>query len=105
MLRFKRYKNHGLRSCACARCETDAVVRNGLAYTPAQMEKLTARGMPVNNLSTQSLYIDGEPNPPFHVGAERTRFVDVCDLWEQHMDLCDRARKAALSKSKSKNPD
>ena len=102
--RLERYKKHGLRQYVCTRCDNDEVVREGLSYSPSDMARLTERGMPVNGLNTGQAWIDGEENPSFHVGAERERFVDVADLWEQHVSLRDKARAAARArKSKSKS--
>ena len=95
------YRNRLKRGSSCCKSETDLPVRNGLAYSPADMAKLTAKGMPINSLNTQSVFFDGEPNPPFHVSAERGRHVDVCDLWEDHMNLRDKARAAARAKKQS----
>ena len=98
MKRFNMYKRHGLRPYINRTSETDVVVRNGLSYSPADMSKLTERGMPVNALNTGSVYIDGEENPSFDVTSDRVRYVDVCDLWEEHQRIRDKARVAARSK-------
>ena len=98
--RFVRYKSHGRCVAVCERCDTDSVVRDGLAYSPADMARMTERGMPVNSLAGSKVFYDGEENPSFFVGAERERFVDVADLWEQHVILRDKARKAAITRSR-----
>ena len=107
MLRLKRYHKYGRSIGHCVRCEDYPVVRDGLSYSPADMERLTARGMPVNSLNTQATWIDGEANPSFDVTSDRKRFVDVADLWEQHVTLKEKARKAAIARNrvikKSKN--
>lgn len=100
--RFEMFGNGVRYSTLCRKCDTEPVVRNGLAYSPTEMARLTERGMPVNSLNTQSAYFDGEENPSFHVGAERERFVDVCDLWEQHMELRDKAHRACKARKSNK---
>ena len=104
--RFQIFRDHGkVRGALCEKCEHEEVVRQGLSYSPADMARLTERGMPVNAINTGVAYIDGEENPSFDVTSDRQRHVDVCDLWEQHMNLRDKARKAARAKkinSKSK---
>lgn len=100
MKRLKRYSKQGRSIGHCVRCADYPVVRDGLAYSPADMERLTARGMPVNSLNTQATWIDGEQNPSFDVTSDRQRFVDVADLWEQHVDLKEKARKAAIARNK-----
>ena len=92
MNRFRRYINHGHRHVDHGTGEI--VVRAGLAYSPADMAKLTERGMPVNSLNTGQVFLDGEENPSFSVTSDRQRFVDVCDLWEEHMCIRDKARAA-----------
>lgn len=98
--RFVVYRSHGLYSHAarCTRCDFEEVVRKGLSYSPADMARLTERGMPVNSLNNGKAFIDGEENPSFHVTSDRQRFVDVADLWEEHVTLRDKARKAARAK-------
>ena len=104
MIRNFRYRNHGLkRGSTCEKSEFEDVVREGLAYTPSDMARLTERGMPVNGLNTQQAFLDGEENPSFHITRDRQRHVDICDLWEEHVTLRDKARKAAkVKKLKSK---
>lgn len=92
---MRKYVQNGRRLATCQRGETEPVVREGLAYSPADMARLADKGIPVNNLVTGKLFYDGSDDPSFHVGAERERFVDVADLWEQHMTIRDKARKAA----------
>ena len=103
MIRFNKYKNHGRRAYVCRSCANDMVVREGLAYSPADMARLTERGMPVNGLNTGKAFIDGEENPDFAVSSDRQRFVDISDLWEEHQAIRERARNAARARSRAKN--
>lgn len=96
--RFVIFRNHGQHPVVCSRKECELVVRNGLSYSPADMARLTERGMPVNGLAAAKAFYDGEENPSFFVTSDRERFVDVCDLWEQHMQLRDKAREANKSR-------
>lgn len=96
--RFFIFRNHGQCTVVCSRKECEPVVRNGLSYSPADMARLTERGMPVNGLAAAKAFYDGEENPSFFVTSDRERFVDVCDLWEQHMQLRDKAREANKSR-------
>ena len=103
MERNKRYRTYGRANvCMCCRKATEPVVREGLAYSPAQMAKLNERGMPVTGMNAADVFIDGEENPSFHVGSERQRFVDVADLWEEHVTIRDKARKAARASKLNK---
>ena len=98
MKRLNRYKNVGKNIYTCPKCDNDTVVREGLAYSPADMARLTERGMPVNSINNGKVFIDGEENPTFTVTDDRCRHIDVCDLWERHMVLRDKARAAAKAK-------
>ena len=102
MKRFNNYKNEGKSSYVCRECENDIVVREGLSYSPADMARLTERGMPVNALNTGKAYIDGEENPSFDITTDRQRFVEIADLWEQHQNIRERARNAARAKARAK---
>lgn len=87
----------------CERCENELVVRESQSYSPADMARLHERGMPVNSVNTAQAIIEGEENPSFDISSDRKRHVDVCDLWEEHMQIRDKARKAAQArKMKSK---
>lgn len=97
-IRHKRYYSCGHRTAVCKRGENESVVKDGLAYSPADMARLTDRGIPVNSLAAAKTFYDGDTSDSFHVGAERERFVDVNDLWEKHVQLRAKAKKAALSK-------
>lgn len=103
MIRLQRYKRSGRNIYTCPKCENDTIVKQGLSYSPADMARLTERGLPVNSLNNGKAFIDGEENPSFTVTSDRTRHVDVCDLWEEHMTIRDKARNAAKAK-KAKSP-
>lgn len=96
--RFNMYKNHGQHICTCNRCDCEDVVRQGLAYSPADMARMTEKGMPVNSLLNGKAFIDGEENPSFDVTDDRQRFVDVAELWEKHQIRLDKARAAAKAR-------
>lgn len=105
MKRLLRYGRKGHRTAMCFRASEETVVREGLAYSPAQMARLADRGIPVNGLATAKMFYDGDDTTSFHIGSERERFVDVADLWEQHMTLRDKAREAArVKRLSSKKP-
>lgn len=96
--RFVIYRTHGQRPYINVCCDSDIVVRGGLSYSPADMARLTERGMPVNSLMVGTAFVDGEVNPSFDVTLDRQRHVDICDLWEQHQILVGKARAAAKAK-------
>lgn len=101
MDRIKRYVNHGIK-LTYYKCEPHEKVREGLAYTPSQIAALTARGLPVNSLNTQSAYFDGSENASSFIPSDQKRHVDVADLWEEQQTIREKARKAAKVLNKSK---
>lgn len=96
-----RYRDHGNKGhgAKCERCEHEEVVRQGLAYSPAQMAALTERGMPVNSMNTAVGYFEGEENPSFDLSIDRQTRVDICDVWETHMNIIQKARAAAKARN------
>lgn len=101
MKRFIKYRHHGVKTCVASRCSGEPIVRQGLAMTPADIARMTARGMPVNQ-QNNGLFQDGEPNPSPYVTSERRRGVDVAELWEEHQQIVKKARAASkMSKSKT----
>lgn len=101
-IRLKNYRNHGSGHVAmCERKEHEAVVREGLAYSPADMARMTDRGMPVNGLNASQVFIDGEENPSFHITSDRKRYVDVADLWEEDQTIREKARNAARARHRA----
>ena len=98
--RLRKYFGKGARVCAPVRKDGELVVREGLSMTPADIARLTSRGMPINQQNV-GMFQDGEPNPSPYVTSERRRGVDVADLWEEHNRILQKAR-AAAKKSRSK---
>lgn len=101
-IRRLRYANHGVcHPAICVRKESEAVVLEGLAYSPSRIAELTDKGIPVNGLAAATkMFYDGDTTNSMHLGAERERFVDVNDLWEKHIQLRERAKAAVRAKSK-----
>lgn len=101
MDRINRYDKHGIKVTKYE-CKPHEKVREGLAYTPSQIASLTARGLPVNSLNTQSAFFEGTENATSFIPSDRKRSVDVADLWEEQQTIREKARKAAKKLNKSK---
>lgn len=102
MSRFDRYKNHGLRNKKSTHVEPYEVTRSGLAYTPADMERMTANGIPIQSAELAARYYDGSPDAKFSdLTSDRIKSNDVNDLWEEHQKFVKFARHTH-SKSKDK---
>lgn len=82
MLRKNVYKGKVSRLAKCQRHHDEVEPKPGLAYTPADMAKLHAQGMPINSANIINQFYDGEPNPSFDIPIERQRGLDPAEIWE-----------------------
>ena len=103
MTRFDKYRYHGLKTTKTHITEGEAVTRQGLAYTPADMERMTAQGIPVSSQEIAARFYDGDHGSDFNVTSDREKGVDVNDLWEQDNDIREKARKAYKASKKLKD--
>lgn len=100
MNRFEKYRGHGFKNTRATSKDGELVTRQGLAYTPADMEKLTAQGIPVQSQEIAARFYDGDQRFDFFVSDDRIRQNDINDLWEKDKSIRKRAREAS-KKSKS----
>lgn len=103
MSRFDLYRGHGLKKCRAQRRETDDVTRQGLAYTPADMERMTARGMPIQSQEIAARFYDGDDGSDFGLPSDRVKGNDVNDLWEEHQSIKKKAKEAYKASRESKS--
>lgn len=69
-------------------CSTDSEskTRPNLAYTPAQMADMVARGLPVSSF-VESSFNDGSSSTTFDdLPIEHTRGIDINDVWNAQQD-------------------
>lgn len=106
MSRFDRYHNHGIRNKQNTVVKSHEITRSGLAYTPADMERMTASGIPIQSQELAAKFYDGKADASFsEVTSDRIKTNDVNDLWEEHQSIVSKAKKAHYaSKAKAKNP-
>jgi hypothetical protein len=64
----------------------DVVVRNGLAITPAQMEEMISRGIPVNANALPLLEVDAHSDKDFSVSPEFQRGASLNSTWNAQID-------------------
>lgn len=102
MNRFEKYRGHGFKNTRTAYTDGEVVTRSGLAYTPADMERMTAQGIPVHTTDVNTRFYDGDDRNDFFVTSDRIRQNDINDLWEGDMDIRERARAAHKESKKSK---
>ena len=79
---FENAITKNARTC-CPKRKGDEVEPNaGLAYTPADMARMHAAGMPVNSANLINSFCDGDKNPSFELPIERKRGADMAEIWE-----------------------
>lgn len=100
MDRIRKYKRD-VHVIDCTTGDNEIKTRQGLAYTPADMDKLLKQGMPVNSANVVDMFNDGSENPTFHITSDKVRDVDVAELWEEHEVLKEKARSAAKQSKSS----
>lgn len=104
MNRFDKYLGSGIKYATTPSSESDDVTRQGLAYTPADMEKMLSQGLPVSSKELASRFYDGDDKSDFFVSSDRVRNNDVNDLWEESQDIRARARAAYKESRKHVKP-
>lgn len=93
-IRFAKYCCSGCKRAHTHYKDGEDVTRPGLAYTPADMERMHSHGMPVRNPEIEAMYYDGDQKSDFNVTSDRVRSNDVNDLWEEHQSIRAKARLA-----------
>ena len=96
-LRTESYKSRGIRNASPKRQYNEVQPKAGLAYTPADMARMHANGMPVNSANLINQFCDGEKNPSFDVGFERKRGVDMAEIWETSQSAKQKINKLGKS--------
>lgn len=79
------------------RKESEVEPKSGLAYTPADMARMHASGMPVNNANLVNQFYDGDNNPSWDIPLERQRGLDPAEIWEQAQKSKDKLGKLKKS--------
>lgn len=93
MLRTNVWKSRNARTCHPKRNHNEVEPKAGLAYTPAEMAQLHAKGMPVNSANLINSFCDGDKNPSFDVSIERKRGVDPAEIWEASKNSTEKIKK------------
>lgn len=68
--------------------------KSGLAYTPAQMNEMMQRGIPVTNKNLENKFFDGDTATHFNVDLMRQRGVDIADVWQAEQEAKQRFKDA-----------
>lgn len=90
-----RNKQYPKRTVSPKRKENELPVYGNLVVTPAQMMRMSEKGIPI---SAQNLAFDptkdGEKNPSFDLPLDRLRGVDPAQMWEESQIIKQRSRHA-----------
>lgn len=82
MLRKGIWNNRKGRVATCLRKYGEKPIEKDLAYSPADMARMYAKGMPVNSTNLVGNFSDGSPNVSWNdLTIDRQRGVDVADIW------------------------
>lgn len=85
-----------------AKVGTPVVVDPTLAMTPAQMDAMAKKGIPISTANLANQYFDG--NPPdkcsFDIPVGDRRGVDIIDAWQAQKDARQNLSKAAQMAAK-----
>lgn len=65
------------------RDDTDLPLAIGLAYTPADMYRLTENGLPVSSDNFTGQFYDGAHNIDWQPEIDRLRGIDPATIWQQ----------------------
>lgn len=102
MNRFERYRGHGLKIAKKCVAKSHEITRSGLAYTPADMERMVANGIPIQSQELATRFYDGSIDMKFSdLTSDRIKDNYLNDLWEEHQRI--NAKKARFVKSQKRS--
>uniref|UniRef100_A0AAU8B4R9 Uncharacterized protein n=1 Tax=Dulem virus 249 TaxID=3145726 RepID=A0AAU8B4R9_9VIRU len=105
MLRKKYEMVSTPRSKAVAVINPDAGeprVQSGLAYTPADMQRMAERGVSISSQNMEGSYYYEPASKTFDIGLMDTRGVDPADIWNAQMDARDKLHKSSKAAKAAK---
>lgn len=82
---------HRLASCPPV---SNCSVKDGLAYTPADMSSMQNHGYSISAQTFNSQFFEGFDTPPDEVPIEQRRGIDVVQAWEASKDAVSNVRRA-----------
>lgn len=92
--RKKYYKSSATSVATCYQEDGKPKTRSGLSYTPAEMNEMMQKGIPVTNKNLENKFFDGDTNPEWNIDLMRQRGVDIADVWEAEQAARDKVRSA-----------
>lgn len=70
-------------------------VQSGLAYTPADMQRMAERGVAVSSQNMEGSFYYEPASKDYDLNLMDTRGVDPADIWNAQMDARDKLRKSS----------
>ncbi len=80
----------------------ETVVQSGLAYTPADMQRMAERGVAINSQNMEGSYYYEPPTKDFEVPLLDTRGIDPADVWNAQMDARDKLTNSSKAAKAAK---
>lgn len=96
------YKSLNAKTCTPKRKYDEVEPKPGLAYSPSDMAKLHAKGMPINSANIVESFYDGDVNPSFDIPLERQRGLDPAEIWEQSQNSAKKVNKLSKAANQKK---
>lgn len=104
MNRFERYRGHGFKTAKKCVAKPHEITRSGLAYTPADMERMVANGIPIQSQELATRFYDGSLEMKFSdLTSDRIKDNDLNDLWEEHKSINSKKARFVKSHKRSKS--
>lgn len=95
---MKNYKHRGNKYVHVTSCpkrrEGELPVFGNLVVTPAQMQKMTEKGIPISSQNIAMTPQDGQPNPSWDLPLDQLRGIDPAQMWEESQIIKQRAKRA-----------
>ena len=89
------------RTASCKRTSSDIPVQGGLAITPAQMQRMAEKGIPVSSQNLDGCFYDGDTRPSWDVPLDMQRGIDVAQMWQERKDIAAKLRSAPRVEDKN----
>lgn len=75
-------------------CNGEYPVESGLAYTPADMQRMAAKGVSINSMNMEGSYYYDAQTKNWDIPITDRRGVDPADIWNAQMSARDNLRSA-----------
>lgn len=74
--------------------EGETLVESGLAYTPADMQRMAQQGVAINSMNMEGSYYYEPQSKSWDIPISERRGIDPADIWNAQMDARNKLRSA-----------